>query len=49
MRISRSNARLVCQVDAEQAVAVGPGAGAAAAGLDAEEIVEQRHDVVVVQ
>jgi hypothetical protein len=36
-------------VDAEQAVTVWAGARAAAAGLDAEQVVEQRHDEVVVQ
>ena len=36
-------------VDAEQAVAVRAGARAAAARLDAEEVVEQRDDEVVVQ
>ena len=36
-------------VDAEQAMAVGAGAGTATTGLDAEEIVQQGHDVVVVQ
>ena len=35
--------------DAEQPVAVGAGARAAAAGLDPEQVVEQGHDVVVVQ
>ena len=34
---------------AEQPVPVGPGARAAAAGLDAEQVVEQRDDEVVVQ
>ncbi len=37
------------QVDAQQPVPVGAGAGAAAPRLDAEEIVEQGHDEVVVQ
>ena len=37
------------QVDAEQPVAVRAGARAAAAGLDAEQVVEQRDDEVVVQ
>mmetsp|Transcript_124349 Transcript_124349/g.215534 ORF Transcript_124349/g.215534 Transcript_124349/m.215534 type:complete len:298 (+) Transcript_124349:1650-2543(+) len=36
-------------VDLQQAVPVGPGARAAPAGLDPEEVVEQGHDVVVVQ
>ena len=39
----------VCRVDGQQPVAVGARAGAAAAGLDAEQVVEQRDDVVVVQ
>src|SRR6478609_8603854 len=37
------------EVDAEQVVAVGAGARTAAAGLDAEEVVEDGHDEVVVQ
>ena len=37
------------EVDAEQVVAVGAGARAAAAGLDAEEVVEDGDDEVVVQ
>src|SRR3954464_9247775 len=37
------------QIDSQQPVPVGTGAGAAAARLDPEEIVEQRDDVVVVQ
>ena len=37
------------EVDAEQPVAVGAGARAAAAGLDPEQVVEQGDDVVVVQ
>src|SRR5690348_3540258 len=37
------------EVDAEQVVAVGAGARAASAGLDAEEVVEDRDDEVVVQ
>ncbi len=37
------------EVDAEQPVAVRARARAAAAGLDAEQVVEQRDDVVVVQ
>src|SRR6266545_2135580 len=36
-------------VDAEQAVAVRAGARATAPGLDAEQVVEQRHHEVVVQ
>ena len=36
-------------VDAQQPVAVGAGAGAAGPVLDAEEVVEQRRDEVVVQ
>src|SRR5215510_1244229 len=36
-------------VDGQQPVAVRSGAGAAAAGLDAEQVVEQRDDKVVVQ
>ena len=47
--ISRSNSCDVVEVDAEQAVAVRPGARAAAARLDAEQVVEQRDDEVVVQ
>jgi hypothetical protein len=39
----------VVLVDAEQAVAVGTGAGAPSARLDAEEVVEQRDHEVVVQ
>jgi len=41
--------QLIRQVDAEEPVAVRPGARAAAAGLDAEQVVEHRHDEVVVQ
>ena len=37
------------EVDAEQPVAVRAGAGAAAATLDAEQVVEDRHHEVVVQ
>jgi hypothetical protein len=37
------------RVDGEQTVAVRPGARAAAAGLDAEEVVEQGDDIGVVQ
>ena len=37
------------EVDAQQPVAVRPGAGAAAAGLDAEQVVEQGDHVVVVE
>ena len=37
------------EVDAEQPVAVRPGARAPPAGLDAEQIVQQRDDEVVVQ
>ena len=37
------------EVDAEQSVPVGPGARAAAPRLDAEEVVEDRDDEVVVQ
>ena len=37
------------EVDAEQAVAVGSRARAAAARLDAEQVVEQRHHEVVVE
>jgi RNA polymerase sigma-70 factor (ECF subfamily) len=37
------------QVDAQQAVPVGAGARAAAARLDAEEVVEHRHHEVVVE
>ena len=37
------------EVDAEQPVPVRAGARAAAAGLDAEQVVEQRDDEVVVQ
>jgi hypothetical protein len=37
------------EVDAEQAVAVGPGAAAPATRLDAEQVVEQRHHEVVVE
>ena len=36
-------------IDPEQTMTVGPGTRAPAAGLDAEEIVEKRDDVVVVQ
>ena len=36
-------------IDAQQAVPVGSGAGAAAAGLDAEQVVEQGDHEVVVQ
>src|SRR5262249_41351658 len=36
-------------VDPEQAVAIGARARAAAAGLDAEQVVEDGHDEVVVQ
>ena len=36
-------------VDFQQPVAVRPGAGAAAARLDPEQVVEHRHDIVVVQ
>ena len=39
----------VLEVDAEQPVPVRAGAGAAAAGLDAEQVVEQRDHEVVVQ
>jgi hypothetical protein len=35
--------------DAEQAMAVGPGAGAAGARLDAEQVVQQRGDELRVQ
>src|SRR5664279_4724659 len=37
------------QIDAQQPVSVWTGAGTAAAGLDPEQVVEQCHDVVVVQ
>ena len=37
------------EVDAQQPVPIRPGAGAAAPRLDAEQVVEQRHDEVVVQ
>lgn len=37
------------QVDAEEAVSVGSRAGAAAAGLDAEEVVQEGDDEVVVE
>jgi hypothetical protein len=37
------------EVDAEQPVPVGTGARAAAARLDPEQVVEQRHHEVVVQ
>ena len=47
--ISRSKLREVVEIDAQQPVPVGPGARAAAARLDAEEVVEQRDDEVVVQ
>ncbi|HEY6794836.1 MAG TPA: hypothetical protein VI248_09145 [Kineosporiaceae bacterium] len=36
-------------VDVQETVAVGAGAGAAAAGLDAEQVVEDGDEVVVVQ
>ena len=46
--ISRAVALGARAVDAEQAVAVGAGAGAAGAVLDAEQVIEQhRHQVVV--
>ena len=37
------------EVDAQQPVTVRPGARTAAAGLDAEEVVQERDDEVVVQ
>jgi hypothetical protein len=37
------------RADGQQPVPVRPGAGASAAGLDAEQVVEQRDDEVVVQ
>jgi hypothetical protein len=47
--ISRSNSLRLNPVDAQETMAVGSGAAAPAARLDAEQIVEQRGHVVVVQ